>query len=815
MLAARGETAAEAQRKLEQADARLAERREAFEALRQQVEEHAASREERGAEMTAGTAEVERLRSAIADAERDRRALADRLALLEEWRRNLEGNGEGVRALLHVGKDAAHDPGRPQALGVVGQLIGAPAGIETAVEAALGVFLHAVVVATSADAQRAADWLRAHGGERALFVWLDGASSAPRQPQRAAPAPDGRQRFGYVRDAVQCEPRVHAALARILGDMAMVRELPPPDQRGSLPLVTLTGELWHPDGWMRGGGSGDAASAGEQSSVLARERELRSLPAEIERRVAEIAELKAQHERAVALQGERKSRDTQLRGEAQRLEASAQEAARALTTWQRDRERVASDAQLSAVVAEQLAGEIAGLEQEVAATTARAGEAEEAQRVATEQVEETQDEVDEVLAEGRKAQEALSRARTSAAVEQQEVKALNQRADQVRAQLRELELQVARRGERLDAIVAQRGELTAGIGEHEQTIGELRQRIAVLGEKLRAGDAQQADLDRAIGEQERAQAVEQQELTRLEGERQRLGLEAQRGREALETLAAQIREELGAEGVDDPLPGLLGEEDDGSTTETQRMSAEELAKLRRQIESLRSKLRNLGGYDPDAPNAYEELKTRYDFLTTQVRDMEQAATNLRQIIAELDTTMRRQFEETFRAVNERFQRHFTVLFNGGAARLELTAPRRAQSDDEEGEEDAATGVAPKKLSFGGVEVYVQIPGKKVQDLTLLSGGERAMVSAALLFALLETNPPPFCLLDEVDAALDEANVVRFCQILQVLAEQTQFIVITHNRVTMTHADAIYGISMGGDSVSRMLSLRLAEVASAG
>jgi chromosome segregation protein len=106
---------------------------------------------------------------------------------------------------------------------------------------------------------------------------------------------------------------------------------------------------------------------------------------------------------------------------------------------------------------------------------------------------------------------------------------------------------------------------------------------------------------------------------------------------------------------------------------------------------------------------------------------------------------------------------------------------------------------------------VQIPGKRVQDLSLLSGGERAMVSAALLFALLETNPPPFCLLDEVDAALDEANVVRFCDILKQLAERTQFIVITHNRVTMTHANAIYGVSMGPDSVSRVLSMRLAEV----
>jgi chromosome segregation protein len=246
----------------------------------------------------------------------------------------------------------------------------------------------------------------------------------------------------------------------------------------------------------------------------------------------------------------------------------------------------------------------------------------------------------------------------------------------------------------------------------------------------------------------------------------------------------------------------------GQSDDSDALSAEEMSKLRRQIDQLRSRIKNLGGYDPDAPQAYEELKTRYDFLTSQVRDMEQASTNLRGIITELDATMRRQFEETFQIVNERFQRHFTALFHGGAARLELTAPRRDLSEDDE---DAEEYVAPKRPGFGGVEVYVQIPGKRVQDLSLLSGGERAMVSVALLFALLETNPPPFCLLDEVDAALDEANVVRFCDILQSLAEQTQFIVVTHNRVTMTYAKAIYGISMGENSVSRVISMQLADV----
>ncbi len=162
--------------------------------------------------------------------------------------------------------------------------------------------------------------------------------------------------------------------------------------------------------------------------------------------------------------------------------------------------------------------------------------------------------------------------------------------------------------------------------------------------------------------------------------------------------------------------------------------------------------------------------------------------------------MAKQFEVTFQAVNVRFREHFTTLFNGGMARLELLSAKAGEDDSP----------VPSSMP-GGVEVIVQPPGKKVQDLSLLSGGERALVSAALLFALLEINPPPFCLLDEVDAALDESNVARFCDILKRLAQRTQFIVITHNRVTMTAAQALYGVSMR-ESVSRLLSIKLEEAA---
>ena len=812
-LAARGDAAALAKRKLDAAERQLGERREAFERARAAVETLVSQRDQLAQEMVAGQAEIERLRAAVADAQREQRAHTDKLELLAEWQRNMEGFGDGVRALMQ-----STDDERPPIIGVLAQLLSVQPGLEVAVEAALGQFLHAVLVPNRDDAIRAGEWLRAAGAGHARIVWIDNIPySEERQPD--LPTPDGRRFFGLARDAVTVRDDLRPVIARLLSATYIVRDLGVAESLVGLhalagPLVTLDGELRHPSGWMRAGAQRSSAGDSDRtSSVLARERELRQLPAEVDRLTGVIAELQSQLGHQRTIQEERRGRIEACRKELQQAEAQAREHERAVATLQREQERAHSEVQVSTSLSEQLAAEVRGLEQEALATAARVAEQEEAQRDAAEQVDAIQEEIDDLHARNRTQQEELSRARTSLAVQKQEAKAIGQRADQLRGQARELELQMSRRGERVKNLQLQREQLTETVAAHERALGELRDRTRELSDQLRERDTRQVELERQALELERGQSAERQELARIEVEYRRGIVESQRARDAVDALAQQIREELAAEGDDDPLERLVAQiEAQGDEDESRELTADEAAKMRRQIDQLRGRLKHLGGYDPDAPQVYEELRTRFEFLTAQVRDMEQASANLRAVIAELDVTMRRQFEETFHAVNERFQRHFTTLFHGGAARLELTAPRRTRGDDDEDDEGDQQQVAPKPAGFGGVEVYVQIPGKRVQDLSLLSGGERSMVSAALLFALLETNPPPFCLLDEVDAALDEANVVRFCEILHILKERTQFIVITHNRVTMTHANAIYGVSMGGDSVSRVLSMKLEEVA---
>jgi chromosome segregation protein len=172
-------------------------------------------------------------------------------------------------------------------------------------------------------------------------------------------------------------------------------------------------------------------------------------------------------------------------------------------------------------------------------------------------------------------------------------------------------------------------------------------------------------------------------------------------------------------------------------------------------------------------------------------DLQQAEKDIRQAIAELDELMRREFEKTFDAVASEFHQIFTRLFGGGTARLVLTDP--------------------EDLTNTGIEIEARLPGRRAQGLALLSGGERSLTAASLVFALLKVSPTPFCVLDEVDAMLDEANVGRFRELLRELSQQTQFVIVTHNRNTVQVADVIYGVTMGNDSSSQVLSLKLDDI----
>ncbi|HMQ34885.1 MAG TPA: chromosome segregation protein SMC, partial [Chloroflexaceae bacterium] len=364
----------------------------------------------------------------------------------------------------------------------------------------------------------------------------------------------------------------------------------------------------------------------------------------------------------------------------------------------------------------------------------------------------------------------------------------------------------------LGLIARQEGEIDAALAalaaEREALAAEHDRAEALNNALLAEIDALRARIDPA----EAALRGEEARLVELEAAEERataalLEGEAAQGRAALEAQRAEDRQEAlferaAADGVDVVAAAKAAPEGEPEPPGE--------PPLQQAIDALKTRILRLGVVNPLALEEYEETAERQRFLSSQLEDLREAGATLMELIGELDQAMNSRFTATFNAVAAEFEQSFTRLFGGGSAKLVLTGgPQSNGVAPGEGEEGEPAG--GKAL---GVEIIARPPGKKQQSISLLSGGERTLTAAALLFAILRVNPSPFCILDETDAALDESNVGRFREALGFLTEQTQFILITHNRGTIEAADTLYGVTMGDDGASKTISLRVEEYAAA-
>lgn len=242
-------------------------------------------------------------------------------------------------------------------------------------------------------------------------------------------------------------------------------------------------------------------------------------------------------------------------------------------------------------------------------------------------------------------------------------------------------------------------------------------------------------------------------------------------------------------------------------------SSYELDALKNEIEKVRMRLEMTENIDPEIQKEFEETQKRYDFLNREMEDLDKAIVSLNDVVADLEGKIETIFNESFMKINDEFNRYFNMLFEGGKAHLVKISEKRIEKSEEIMEEGGESELE-KETEGGGIDIKVDLPRKKVKDIHMLSGGERALTSIALIFALVSCSPPPFLMLDEIDAPLDESNALRFGRILEELRAKTQFVVITHNRETMKQADVLYGVTMGDDGVSKLFSLKLEEAAQA-
>jgi chromosome segregation protein len=361
----------------------------------------------------------------------------------------------------------------------------------------------------------------------------------------------------------------------------------------------------------------------------------------------------------------------------------------------------------------------------------------------------------------------------------------------LRDQASPLERQAAQRQARLEANRAEQARLKEEVTRSSQAVQSIDQRLTELRSGNEPAEALLAESERQRAELEPAESRARSDMQEAERSHSQAQIELARRQEEMNSLRRRIEDDF----------GLVQFDFDESTTSQSPLPIEGLVEhlpvieslpmeVETQVERLRAQLRRMGAVNPEAQREYVEVKERVEFLTTQVDDLRKAEGQLQEVIAELDLLMEREFRKTFDAVAGTFRDTFTLLFGGGSARLRLTDP-----DD---------------MTTTGIDIEARLPGRREQGLAMLSGGERSLTACALVFALLRVSPTPFCVLDEVDAMLDEANVQRFREMLRELSEQTQFIVITHNRETVQAAEVVYGVTMGRDSASTVISLRLDE-----
>lgn len=349
-----------------------------------------------------------------------------------------------------------------------------------------------------------------------------------------------------------------------------------------------------------------------------------------------------------------------------------------------------------------------------------------------------------------------------------------------------------------------------------QAADEAEKELKKLAEKLNQVNRAMQDLNQEekkkkgrIFELQRDLQAKQQEVHLLEQKLNNIQIELAKIETRQETLESEINLEMGL---------LAAEVKLKPAAEALKIAPEE---IQPQIFRLKHQLELIGGIDPEAVAEHKETKERYDFLSSQTADLNKALEDTASAILELDAIMKERRDESLKKINEEFGRFFKILFNGGQAKL---APIYQEEEEENPEDEYEDNPEIKDLKdikdikkidkgepiLAGIDIQATPPGKRIKDISILSGGERALTSVALICAILSHSPSPFVVLDEVDAALDEANSLRFAEIIEQLSQRTQFIVITHNRSTMAKAQVLYGVTMGEDGVSKLLSVKLEE-----
>lgn len=684
---------------------------------------------------------------------------------LIETEKEKEGYNKTVKSLLVAcDKDSSLNKGIH---GVLANLISVEKEYETAIEMCLGQALQNVVTSTEQDAKKMIKYLRSNSLGRASFLPI--ASVQGKKLDKLTKM-DGV--IGIASDLVKCKKEYEQIILSLLGRTVVVEDMDTAialakKDKYSFRIVTLKGDIISSSGSISGG-----SVQTKTVNILGRSREIEDLEKELKKLEKQIADKTAEKEEYASSIGDSIEKTAKLEKELQEIEII-----------------YATEKQKMVAVEEnitRLENRLAKLKEEVTQTEKQKEEnrllkeqKETEIQTLTQQIEELNKVIEEFALNNKDNQKYIddlnfdiTNLKISVTSFDESESSIEEMVERISQDIKNNEQSIENKNQNILAINEENTKLEQTITEYNAQIEQIKQEVTNSGTKVEELKQERiAKNEKLVNTENEIQS----QFSTLESLKEQI-IKLDVKKTKLEQDLQQVVESLWNEYELTP----------NSTEEYQKPN--NVATAQKQVNSLRNKIKDLGSINIDSIEEYKKTKERYDFMSEQRLDLENTASKLRKIIGDMTTTMQNQFKEKFELINKNFNEVFTELFNGGKAELIL-----------ENEEN---------ILECGIDIRVQPPGKKLQNMMLLSGGEKAFTAIALLFAILKINPAPFCILDEIEAALDDVNVYRFAEYLKKFCKQTQFLVITHRKGTMEAGDSVYGVTMEENGISKLLSIKL-------
>ncbi len=697
--------------------------------------------------------------------ESEKRIKESRLKFLEETEREKEGYNRSIKAILE--ESERNSSIKKGMHGVLANLISVPKEYETAIEMSLGQAMQNIVTDTEEEAKKLVEYLRVNKLGRASFLPISSVFG-----QKIEKISSEKGVIGIASDLVKFDKKYEQIVLNLLGRTVIVDNMDTAvnvakKNKYGFRIVTLEGDVVNPSGMITGG-----SIAPKTVNILGRSREIEELKKEIKLLTQKIEKLIS----------EKEEYENNIENTLEEVSALEKELQEIEIVYATEKQKVTSEEEAIKKVedrVEKLRQEEQSIKEQMEIAEKETEELNKKIESIDDENKKLSDEINEFALLNKDDQKYIddlnfdiTNLKISVSSFDESEDSINEMIDRIDLDITNSKTIINNKTEQREKLLEENKNLEESIKSLEEEIEKLKENSSSSSEKIDNLKKERQDKNEKLNETEENVIEQMKKLEELRVQLNKCDVKKSK----LETEKEQIINKMWEEYEISP----------NNAEDYQK--PHNVSEVQKRVNELRNEIKDLGSINIDSIEEYKKLKERYDFMSEQRLDLENTIAKLKKVIIDLTEVMKKQFDEKFKIINKNFSEVFTELFGGGKAELRLT--------DE------------NDILESGIEIEVQPPGKKLQSMSLLSGGERAFTAIALLFAILKINPAPFCVLDEIEAALDDVNVYRFADYLKKFSKETQFLVITHRKGTMEVADTVYGITMEENGISKLLSMSL-------